>query len=1007
MTIKPAERENENLFQITWQKKGINLQNSFNQNAEDITQEEVEQLWQQPKHQLAVGSKLFRFLDGDTRHLQQALDEADREGESLQINLCPCSQTADWPFELLAQDGTFLLPQRVHLVRCVSDWGAERELLEDRPLKLLFMACSAMDVEPELDFEKEEEAIFEVTKKLAVDMEVEDSGSLEGLREQLEYQQYDVVHLSGHAGIDRQGRPFFIMENENGFRCDVFPNKLWDEALIENPPRLLFLSGCRTGEAADTFAAVSFARGLVERYNVPAILGWGRSVSDEQATHAEKMLYRKLSQGRTILEAVHRARTELIKDFPLTPNPAWPLLRLFSSGMALDAIVKQGQQPRLSPRRMIHVFLRQSQVQVLAEGFVGRRRQLQHSIRVLKQDYEEKVGLLLLGTGGLGKSCLAGKIIERFSDHTLVIVHGEFDAITLEPALRDAFIQAQDEKGIQILSAEKETSEKLAELCPASFRDRNYLILLDDFEQNLEGAGEGQPGDLLSEAAELLKTLLHYLPYSRKMTQVIITSRYSFSLTEQSQDLVKERLEWITLTSFQESEQRKKVRELNNIFNYADQSLVPRLVASGHGNPWLMEWLDVLVGQMKTAEVPQLLEAIGGKQEEFIRKHVMRELLQRGGDELAHFLHWFCIYRQPVLKEGVEEIGEKARLERWQKLLQEGMGLSLIEHDQARQDYQATPLLREELLTELKDKQSCHQAAFTYYKKICKGQESINPILVEEWIYHALGCGEEEVASEQGEILVKNLRERLDFQESRRVGLWILEEKKKELSTPNDASLLNALASTIHDLGDYRKAIEYFEQALEIDRWVYGKGDERVAVRLNNLGEAWRALKDPKKAIEYYKQALTILKNVYGGKHQKVATILNNLGSAWFSLNEQESAIGYFKQALSIDQEVYGKEHQNVANDFSNLGSAWKAWGDNEKAHEYYKNALAILKKIYGDFHPQVATVLSNLGGTYLELGQKEKAKRYFENAYTIFEKFFEPEHPNTKTVAKWLEKCR
>jgi hypothetical protein len=37
------------------------------------------------------------------------------------------------------------------------------------------MACSAVEVNPELDFEKEEEAIFQVAADLAMDMEVEDS----------------------------------------------------------------------------------------------------------------------------------------------------------------------------------------------------------------------------------------------------------------------------------------------------------------------------------------------------------------------------------------------------------------------------------------------------------------------------------------------------------------------------------------------------------------------------------------------------------------------------------------------------------------------------------------------------------------------------------------------------------------------------------------------------------------------------------------------------------------
>jgi tetratricopeptide (TPR) repeat protein len=575
------------------------------------------------------------------------------------------------------------------------------------------------------------------------------------------------------------------------------------------------------------------------------------------------------------------------------------------------------------------------------------------------------------------------------------------------------------------------------------------LILLDDFEQNIEGVEKGQPDKLIPEAADLLNVLLQYLPFSGKMTQIMITSRYSFSLEEQGRDLVKERLEWITLTSFPELEQRKKARELENIFYYGDQSLVPKLVAAGHGNPRLMEWLDVLVGQMDTAEVPQLLEAFGGKQEEFIREHLIRELLQRGGEELARLLHWFSIYRQPVLIDGVRQVGEKAGLGTWEVLLQEGIGLSLIEHDQARGNYQLTPLLREELLAELKDLNACHRAAFPYYEEICKAQEAIDPVQVEEWIYHALGCGEEEVASDQGGRLVQHLRDRLAFRESRRVGLWVLEEKKRELSTAKDTFLLNEIALTIDKLGKHRKAIEYLEKALKIDRDVYVKVHPKMAIRFNNLGLAWKALGDPRKAIDYFKQALTIDLNeygeehpdvardfnnlgeswrvlgepkkaidyfeqalkidrdVYGEMHHKVAIRLNNLGAAWNALRDHQKAIDYFEQALNIDCYVYGKEHPAVAGDLSNLGWAYHALGEPHKAIEYHEQALSIRKKVYVDNHPDIAISLNNLGAVYCELGQKKEAKVYLKQAYDIFKKFLGPKHPYTKGTAKWLKRCR
>ncbi len=463
-------------YRLCWRNVKAQTENTFIQSDPALTREEVERLWLKPEYHHALGQKLFRFLDGDGRHLTRALDEAARAAEPLTLQLRLAKETADWPFELLAQDGAFLLPGRLHLLRQVSDWGAQKNLpAADRPLRLLFMACSALGVEPELDFEREEETIFRVTENLAIEIEVEDSGGLAGLRERLEQEAYDVVHLSGHADIDRHGQPFFIMETETGEAQLVTPSELWREALIENPPALLFLSGCRTGETPAEQAATSFAQQLVEKFNVPAVLSWGRSVGDRQATVAEQFIYHELSRGRDLPAAVQRSRQELLEHFRHSPHQAWPLLRLYCAGQPPGPLVQPGQKARPKPRRMVHTMLQNSQVKILETGFVGRRRQIQQSWRSLKQA-PEKTGALLHGAGGLGKSCLAGKLCERLSGHTLIIVHGKLNAITLRDALKDAFIAANDEAGLKILAAPKEMPEKLAQLCATCFREKKLSL---------------------------------------------------------------------------------------------------------------------------------------------------------------------------------------------------------------------------------------------------------------------------------------------------------------------------------------------------------------------------------------------------------------------------------------------------------------------------------------------------------------------------------------------------
>jgi len=807
--IDPADAPHA--YCLRWRNLAAQTENSFTQANHALTRDEVERLWLKPEYHHALGQKLFRFLDGDGRHLQRSLDEAAKLSEPLTLHLRVAKEIADWPFELLAQDGAFLLPSRLHLLRQVSNWGVQKITAPANcPLRLLFMACSALGVEPELDFEREEETIFRVTEKLAIDMEVEDSGSLAGLREQLVSDTYDVVHLSGHADIDKNGQPFFIMETETGRPQIVTPAQLWREALIENPPALLFLSGCRTGETSAEQAATSFAQHLVEQFHVPAVLSWGRSVSDQQATIAEQMIYRELSRGRDLLAAVQRARQELLEHFRDAAHQAWPLLRLYSDGRMHGPLVQPNQKVRPKPRRMVHTMLQNSQVRILETGFVGRRRQMQQSVRALK-DSRDKVGALLHGAGGLGKSCLAGKLCERFSGHTLIIVHGRLNAITLQAGLKDAFIAANDAAGLEILAAPKEMPEKLAQLCATCFKEKNYLLVLDDFEQNLEGAATGAPSALLAETVPLLQTLLHYLPLTGKMTQLLITSRYEFALTENARDLVADRLEKISLHSFRLAEQQKKARELSHIAEFLDspfaemaefcdqllsagygnprlmewliaqntelgpQLLAAQLRAAGHGNPRLMEWLNELVGKMPQAEVADLLAAVRDKQEEFIRLHVIRELLQRSGASVENFLRRFSVYRLPVEAHGAECVAQSvsdANLN-WQTLLNEGVRLSLVEHDHARQTYWLTPLLREELWNQLQvttsDQQqatgnqtACHQAACAYYEKVCGERERIDPILTGEWIYHALGCGREDVAAREGVRLLHLLNEKLD-----------------------------------------------------------------------------------------------------------------------------------------------------------------------------------------------------------------------------------------------------
>ena len=84
----------------------------------------------------------------------------------------------------------------------------------------------------------------------------------------------------------------------------------------------------------------------------------------------------------------------------------------------------------------------------------------------------------------------------------------------------------------------------------------------------------------------------------------------------------------------------------------------------------------------------------------------------------------------------------------------------------------------------------------------------------------------------------------------------------------------------MESLGQYDKAIEYYELALASDLKTYGEDHPKVAIDRNNLGGAWDSLGQYDKAIEYFELALTTFEKVLGADHPSTKTVANNLASA-------------------------------------------------------------------------------------------------------------------------------
>ena len=223
--------------------------------------------------------------------------------------------------------------------------------------------------------------------------------------------------------------------------------------------------------------------------------------------------------------------------------------------------------------------------------------------------------------------------------------------------------------------------------------------------------------------------------------------------------------------------------------------------------------------------------------------------------------------------------------------------------------------------------------------------------------------------------------------------------EKAVLLAPENSLYQNDTGTMALTLGQFEKAIGYFEKALAIDLKTVGTGHPHVAIDWNNLGEAYRAKGEYNKAIGYLELALASDMKTFGPENPQVATYWNNLGLALSAKGENDKAIRYLEKAQEINLNILEPDHPSIAATWSNLGAAWDSKGKPDKAIEYYEMALTSGLKNLGPHHPDVATRWNNLGNTLRTKGEYNKAIDYLEKALASDLENFGPENPRVATI--------
>jgi hypothetical protein len=391
------------------------------------------------------------------------------------------------------------------------------------------------------------------------------------------------------------------------------------------------------------------------------VLGWALPVGDVAASQFAAELYRALAAGQPLDRSVVTARRRLHAQH----NRNWHLLRVYADASPLTPMVTPRHTPGRERIRVHHAgeeFLDpQTQLSRVASRteFVGRRRVIQRCLRTLTRPLgtpDAAEALVLQGMGGLGKSTLASRLLERMPTYQRLVWYGRVDETKLRELTEKVTFSSLDqqiEAATLIGDGRADLDMRLRYLFAGPLAQIPCLLVFDDFEQGNLDQHDG--GYILSvQMTEILPALLRAIRDTNSPSRVVITSRYRFPAPVGTSVRVE------ALETFTAIEQTKKIANLPNLRPDAIATPEPvrrRSIEAAAGNPRLLDWLDKIINDPEL-DMEGLIAAIENETDRFRETILAEKLLAAQPIELQKMLAKLNVVELPVPAATVHALHE-------------------------------------------------------------------------------------------------------------------------------------------------------------------------------------------------------------------------------------------------------------------------------------------------------------------------------------------------------------
>jgi len=987
-----------------------------------------------PNPELKRGYYLTLALDSRTIKEKPQIKEPDKKADALLLRLVEAlrerlkanpkgieclSKGADllWriPWEYLHDGDEFLaLSGRPYLTRKPIGLGEVSAIKSPMPLRILVVVSSPNGV-PELNSEKEigviQEVLDEARRKGWLEIDFLEIATLSNIRSKVKHFQPHILHYTGHGGkLPFSNETFLAGEDDDGELKPIFGDDLRRITQDSESLQLVVLSGCMTAQTHYQDALKGIGTTLLQD-SLPAVLAMQYSILDQSGIEFARTFYEELSKGSSVVEAVNEVRLRLY-DLRGKDKADWGLPALYLRTPEIHLIdTTMPPKPRATKPEQVDIG-----GLPVVRGFVGRKKE----IRQIRQaiNHPQIPAVYVYGLGGVGKTALAAKVIEKVKQDRSVEANCVIRCDKIESTFANVveklanFISFQGKEGHaqagQVLKESRIPIDERVSLLNNAIKDYRYLFIFDNFESLF--VKQAPCGELKDE--ELSRFFSGIFDHNWHST-FVFTCRYQWQLLSEKSDkgnylkcgLPVENLLTIHLPGLT---QHQTIQHMNNLagplsrLNYKEQSQLLPLIK---GHPKTVELLDSYLHKHTVSQVFED-ESLWDKVIEDIGAYFMDGLWSDLNKDEQEALGILAVFRTPLAAQDINRLVPK------KAALNKLTGYSLLQLEGEGRGYVVHPVVSEYVLAKIgkEECQKLHQKASDFYihryddlLKSVPAEMRTEPLTVLcavmrrlrqqgmreqadamassllEIHHHLFEAGEYEQASE----IVTAIWGFLNMQGLREMAKELLKKSIDSLESSNKYVAMGNLANLLNDEGKWQKALDTYQQCLEFFRSIDAK--LHMAVAISQQALIYQLRGEYEQALSLEQEGLALKEEV--GDKEKIVISHYRIAQLLDSMEKYDEALKQGEEGLEMARELGNQQFESAF--LHQLGLTLNELNRPQEAFERFSESLVIAEQI-GDKAGQ-ADSLGEIGKLLRRTGQFKEALDCFQRALNIYRELDDP----------------